>query len=55
MPATDFATDEITRKIGLALWDAGMVVTTNLAGFVITTEDGKAFQLTIELLEDMSA
>lgn len=52
---SEIAEDEITRKIGLALWEAGMVVSTTLAGFVITTEDGKAFQLTIELSEDMSA
>ena len=51
MPVTDFALDEIERKIGLALWDAGMVVSTNLKGFVITTEDGNAYQLTIDRLE----
>lgn len=47
----DSATDEIKRKIGFALWAAEMVVSTNLKGFVITTEDGSAFQLTIERTE----
>ncbi len=47
----DSATDEITRKIGFALWSAEMVVSMNPKGFVITTEDGSAFQLTIERTE----
>ena len=47
----DSATDEIKRKIGFALWSAEMVVSTNPKGFLITTEDGSAFQLTIERTE----
>lgn len=47
----DSATDEIKRKIGFALWSAEMVVSMNPTGFMITTEDGSAFQLTIERTE----
>ena len=47
----DPAADEIKRKIGLALWSADMVGSMNPKGFVITTEDGSAFQLTIERME----
>lgn len=47
----DSVTDEIKRKIGFAIWSAEMVISMNPKGFVITTEDGSAFQLTIERME----
>jgi len=40
--------DEMDRKIGLALWDAGMCIHSTLTGYLVEAEDGDQFMITIE-------